>query len=73
MSAGLPSIVATAGAMSLALLGDQMLYVVLPAHPEAAGIGVAALGLVPAYALCAVITTSAVAALARNPDPNRAT
>ena len=42
----LPSIVATAGAMSLALLGDQMLYVVLPAHPEAAGIGVAALGLV---------------------------
>jgi len=32
--------------MSLALLGDQMLYVVLPAHPEAAGIGVAALGLV---------------------------
>ncbi len=47
MSAGaLPSIVATAGAMSLALLGDQMLYVVLPAHPEAAGIGVAALGLV---------------------------
>jgi MFS transporter, DHA1 family, multidrug resistance protein len=42
----LPSIVATAGAMSLALLGDQMLYVVLPSHPEAAGIGVAALGLV---------------------------
>jgi MFS family permease len=42
----LPSIVATAGAMSLALLGDQMLYVVLPSRPEVAGVGVAALGLV---------------------------
>lgn len=42
----LPAIVATAGAMSLALLGDQMLYVVLPSRPEVAGVGVAALGLV---------------------------
>ena len=33
-------------ALSLALLGDQMLYVVLPGRPEAAGIGVAALGVV---------------------------
>jgi MFS family permease len=32
--------------MSLAILGDQMLYVVLPAHPEAAGVSVAALGIV---------------------------
>ena len=35
-----------AGAISLALLGDQMLYVVLPGQPEVAGIGVGALGLV---------------------------
>lgn len=30
----------------LALLGDQMLYVFLPSHPGAAGIGAASLGLV---------------------------
>jgi len=30
----------------LALLGDQMLYVLLPSHPVAAGIGAASLGLV---------------------------
>jgi MFS family permease len=35
-----------AGAIALALLGDQMLYVVLPGQPELAGIGVGALGLV---------------------------
>jgi len=33
-------------AYSLALLGDQMLYVFLPSHPEAAGITAASLGLV---------------------------
>ena len=33
-------------AYSLALLGDQMLYVFLPSHPEAAGIAAASLGLV---------------------------
>jgi MFS transporter, DHA1 family, multidrug resistance protein len=33
-------------AYSLALLGDQMLYVFLPSHPAAAGIAVASLGLV---------------------------
>jgi hypothetical protein len=33
-------------AYSLALLGDQMLYVFLPSHPAAAGIGAASLSLV---------------------------
>jgi hypothetical protein len=33
-------------AYSLALLGDQMLYVFLPSHPAAAGIAAARLGLV---------------------------
>lgn len=33
-------------AYSLALLGDQMLYVVLPSHPEAAGITTASLGII---------------------------
>lgn len=33
-------------AYSLALLGDQMLYVFLPSHPDAAGITAASLGLV---------------------------
>ena len=41
-----PVIGAVAGALSLALLGDQMLYVVLPGRPEAAGVGVAALGVI---------------------------
>ena len=39
-------VLAAAVTMSLAILGDQMLYVVLPAHPEAAGVSVAALGIV---------------------------
>jgi MFS family permease len=38
--------VGLAVAYSLALLGDQMLYVFLPSHPAAAGITVASLGLV---------------------------
>ena len=33
-------------AYSLALLGDQMLYVFLPSHPAAAGIAAASLGIV---------------------------
>lgn len=33
-------------AYSLALLGDQMLYVVLPSHPDAAGITTASLGII---------------------------
>lgn len=40
------AILAPALAMSLALIGDQMLYVVLPSRPEAAGVGVAALGII---------------------------
>ena len=35
-----------AGAYSLALLGDQMLYVFLPSHPAEAGIAASSLGLV---------------------------
>ena len=38
--------VGLAVAYSLALLGDQMLYVFLPSHPAAAGIAAASLGLV---------------------------
>lgn len=38
--------VGLAFAYSLALLGDQMLYVFLPSHPAAAGIAAASLGLV---------------------------
>ena len=38
--------VGLAVAYSLALLGDQMLYVFLPSHPAAAGIATASLGLV---------------------------
>lgn len=41
-----PLLVGLAGAYGLALLGDQMLYVFLPSHPDAAGIGVAALGVI---------------------------
>ena len=33
-------------AYSLALLGDNMMYVVLPSHPGAAGIAAASLGIV---------------------------
>jgi len=40
------TVLALAAAMSLALLGDQLLYAVLPSRPEAAGIGVAALGVI---------------------------
>lgn len=39
-------IVGVTAAMSLALLGDQLLYVVLPGRPEVAGIGVASLGII---------------------------
>ena len=34
-------------AYSLALLGDNMMYVFLPSHPAAAGITAASLGIVP--------------------------
>src|SRR3990172_6446336 len=40
------TVVALAVATSLALLGDMMLYTALPVHPEAAGISVAALGVI---------------------------
>jgi len=40
------TVVTLAAAGSLALLGDLMLYTALPVHPEAAGISVAALGVI---------------------------
>lgn len=39
-------IIGVAAAISLALLGDQLLYVVLPGQPEVAGIGVTSLGVI---------------------------
>jgi hypothetical protein len=52
-------------AYSLALLGDQMLYVVLPSHPAAAGIATASLGIIlSANGLCAGFMLSALLALA---------
>ena len=40
------TVLALAAAMSLSLLGDQLLYAVLPSRPDAAGIAVAALGVI---------------------------
>lgn len=39
-------ILGVAASISLALLGDQMLYVVLPGQPQVAGIGIASLGVI---------------------------
>ena len=41
-----PIVTAVAAATVLSLLGDYLLYTVLPSRPEVAGIGVAALGIV---------------------------
>ena len=71
---------------SLARLGDQMLYVVLPSHPAAAGIATARLGIVvsanrfvrlvaglhPAFGLGAAFMLSVLLALGRPPRPRRA-